>query len=30
MAIKLVWTPQAEEDLIAISSYIALEKSAAG
>ena len=29
MAIELVWTPQAEEDLIAIYSYIALESPAA-
>jgi len=29
MAIKLVWTPQAEEDLIAIYSFIALDSPAA-
>jgi toxin ParE1/3/4 len=29
MAIKLVWTPRAEEDLIAIYSFIALDSPAA-
>ncbi len=29
MAIKLVWTPQVEEDLISIYSYIALDSPAA-
>ena len=29
MAIELVWTPQAEEDLIGIYSYIALDSPAA-
>jgi plasmid stabilization system protein ParE len=29
LAIRLVWTPQAEEDLIAIYSFIALDSPAA-